>query len=122
MNETAKLNKEYSILLDTDLNKRNYEKAVLLELFNLASKTQEDLEQYNLISDCYDMLKKLPGGTMTITFAREDIINLKIGFKNSTTKLGSNVLIMRNDTWIDQARSILKQIGDFKDCTIPFQR
>ena len=113
-NVSAKISTEFVINLSPDLVKREYEKSVLVELFNLASKTEEDIKSWNVIADCVDMLGKLPITIEKVVFSRQDILFLRTGFKNSTTNLKAQYLIMRNDSWIKDARGLLKQISSFE--------
>jgi hypothetical protein len=112
--ESAKVSREYTIVLSGDLAARKMERDILVELFSLASKTEEDIRSWNCIADCVDMIEKLPASVSDIVFSRADVLNMKIGFKNSTTNLKANYLIMRNDSWLKSAKNILKQIASFE--------
>jgi hypothetical protein len=113
-NVSAKVSVEFVINLSPDLVRREYEKSVLVELFNLASKTEEDIKSWMVIADCVDMLGKLPITVEKVVFSRQDILFLRTGFKNSTTNLKAQYLIMRNDSWVKEARELIKQISSFE--------
>jgi hypothetical protein len=113
-NVSAKVSVEFVINLSPDLVRREYEKSVLVELFNLASKTEEDIKSWMVIADCVDMLGKLPITVEKVVFSRQDILFLRTGFKNSTTNLKAQYLIMRNDSWVKEARELIKQIASFE--------